>query len=191
MKLDLPNHMATSSRTVSESQIWTFCPVKKTAGGFLHYFEGIKIPPNTVQVSHSVVSLCNPRNCSTPGLPVHHQLPEFTQTHVHWVGDAIQLSHPVIPFSSCPHSFPASESVAISQLFASGGQTIGVSASVLSMNIQGLFPLRLSGLILQSRRLWRVFSSTTVQKHQFFGAQLVISAIKKKKNINGRGGFLF
>ena len=136
-------------------------------------------------------ALCDPMNCSPPDFSIFNYLPEFAQTRVHWVSDVIQLSHPVIPFSSCPHSFPASESVAISQLFASGGQTIGVSASVLSMNIQGLFPLRLSGLILQSRRLWRVFSSTTVQKHQFFGAQLVISAIKKKKNINGRGGFLF
>ena len=62
-------------------------------------------------------TLCGPMNCSMPGLPVHHQLLEFTQTHVHRVGDAIQPSHPVIPFSSCPPSFPASESFAMSQLF--------------------------------------------------------------------------
>ena len=75
-------------------------------------------------------------NRSTPGLPVHHQLPELTQTHVHWVGDAIQPSHPVVPFSSCLQSLPASGSCPMSQLFAWGGQSIGISASasVLPMN---------------------------------------------------------
>ena len=70
-------------------------------------------------------------NCSAPGLPVHHQLPEFTQTHVHWVGDAIQPSHPLlilVPFSSCPQSLTASESFQMSQLFAWGRQSVGVSA---------------------------------------------------------------
>ena len=89
-------------------------------------------------------------NCSTPGLPVHHQLPEFTQTHVHRVGDAISSS--VIPFSSCLQSYPASGSFLMSQLFTSSGQSIVASASVLPMNIQGWFPLGLTGLIsLQSR----------------------------------------
>ena len=89
-------------------------------------------------VTQSCPTLCDPMNHSTPGLPVHHQLPEFTQTHVHQVGDVIQPSHPVVPFSSCPQSFPASGSFPMSQLFASGGQSIGVSASasVLPMNIQ-------------------------------------------------------
>ena len=75
---------------------------------------------------------------AAPGLPVHHQLPEFTQTHVHWIGDTINHSSSVVPFSSCPQSFPASGSFGMSQLFASGGQSIGVSAStsVLPMNIQ-------------------------------------------------------
>ena len=67
--------------------------------------------------SLSHVRLCQPMNRSTPGLPVHHQLPEFTQTPVHRVGDAIQPSHPVVPFSSCPQSLPASESFPMSQLF--------------------------------------------------------------------------
>ena len=68
-------------------------------------------------------------NCSTPGLPVYHQLPEFTQTHVHRVSDPIQpFSSSVVPFSSCPQSLPASESFPMSQLFAWGGQIIGVSA---------------------------------------------------------------
>ena len=67
-------------------------------------------------VTQSCLTLCDPMNGSTPGLPVHHQLLEFTQTHVHRVGDAIQPS--VVPFSSCPQSLPASESFPMSQLFA-------------------------------------------------------------------------
>ena len=79
------------------------------------------------------------------------------------------------PFSSCLQSSPASRSFPMSQLFASGGQSIGVStsASVLPMNIQDSFPLGWTGWIsLQSRGLSRVFSNTTIQKHQFFGTQL-------------------
>ena len=89
-------------------------------------------------VAQSCPTVCDPMNRSTPGLSVHHQLTEFTQTHVHRVDDAIQLSHPVIPFSSCPQSLPASGSFPMSQLFASGGQITGVSASasVLPMNTQ-------------------------------------------------------
>ena len=85
------------------------------------------------------------------------------------------ISSSVIPFSSCLKSFPASGSFLISQFFTSGGQRIGPlsSASVLSVNIQDRCPLRLIGLIsLQSKGLSRVFSNTTVQKHQFFGTQL-------------------
>ena len=85
------------------------------------------------------------------------------------------ISSSVIPFSSCLQSFPALGYFLMSQFFASGGQSIGdsASASVLPMNIQGWFPLGLTGLIsLQSKGLSRVFSSTTVQKHQLFGAQL-------------------
>ena len=70
-------------------------------------------------VAQSCPTLCDPMNHSTPGLPVHHQLPEFTQTHVHWVSDAFQpsISSSVVPFSSCPQSLPASESFPMSQLF--------------------------------------------------------------------------
>ena len=85
------------------------------------------------------------------------------------------ISSSVIPFSSCLQSFPASGSFSMSQFFASGGQSIGVSASasVLQMNIQDWFPLGLTGLIsLLSKGLSRVFSNTRVQKHQFFGTQL-------------------
>ena len=82
------------------------------------------------------------------------------------------ISSSVIPFSSCLQSFPASGSFPVSQFFASGGQCIGASASVLLMNIQGWFLLGLTSLIsLQSKELSRVFSNTTVEKHQFFGAQ--------------------
>ena len=73
-------------------------------------------------VTQSCLTLCDPMNHSTPGLPVHHQLPEFTQTHVHRVGDAIQPSHHLGPFFSCPQSLPASGSFPMSQLFAWGGK---------------------------------------------------------------------
>ena len=83
--------------------------------------------------------------------------------------------HPTISFSAtlfsfCLQSFPASESFPMSQLFPSGGQSIGASASVLPVNVQGWFPLGLTGLILQSKGLSGLFSGTTVQKHQFFSA---------------------
>ena len=82
-------------------------------------------------------------------LSKHHQLTESTQTNVHWVGDATQPSHPLsfLPFSSCPQSFPASGSFQMCQLFASGGQSIGVSSStsVLPMNTQDWSPLGWTG----------------------------------------------
>ena len=123
-------------------------------------------------VAQSCLSVCNPMDFSTPGFPVHHQLPELAQIHVHWVSDAILSS--VIPSSSCFLSFPASRSFPLRQLFASGGQSIGASTSalVLPMNIQCWLPLGLTGLIsLLSKGLSRVFSNTTVQKYQFFGIQ--------------------
>jgi len=127
--------------------------------------------PGSVQfssVTQSCPTLCNPMNHSTPGLPVHHQLPEFTQTHVHWVSDAIQPSHPL----SSPS--PPSESFPMSQLFAWGGQSTGVStlASFLPKKSQGWSPSEWTGWIsLRSKGLSRVISNTTVQKHQFFSAQ--------------------
>ena len=98
--------------------------------------------------------------CSMPGFPVLHYLPELAQTHVHWVGDAIQPFYPLsFPFSSHPQSFPASGSFPMNQLFTSGDQTVGSSASVLPMSIQGWFPLVLTGLIsLQSKGLSGVSS---------------------------------
>ena len=110
-------------------------------------------------------------DCSSPDFSVHHQLPEFTQTHVQthvpvWCCNTT-ISSSVVPFSSCLQSFPALGSFPMNQFFTSGGQSIGVSASasVLPMNIQDWFSLGLTGWIfLQSKGLSRVFSNTTVQK---------------------------
>ena len=90
-------------------------------------------------VAQPFSTLYDSMDCSMPGFPVHRQLPELAQTHVHQVADVIQPSHPsVICFSSCLQSFPASGSFQMSQFFASGCQSIGItaSASVLPMNIQ-------------------------------------------------------
>ena len=100
-----------------------------------------------------------------------------------WCNPTISAS--VLLFSSCPQSFPASGSFQMSQLFASGGQSIGVSAStsVLPMNTQDWSPLRQTGWIsFQSKGLSRVFSNTTVQKHQFFCVQLSYDYWAIKKN---------
>ena len=131
------------------------------------------------QFNHSVMSEClwhhglqhtklpcpssTPRACSNPCLQNQ------------WFYGHPTISSSVVPFSSCLQSFPASGSFLMSQFFTSGGQSIGVSASasVLPMNIQDWFLLGLTVLIsLQSKGLSRVFSNTTVQKHQFFSAQL-------------------
>ena len=127
-------------------------------------------------VAQSCPTLCDPVDRSTPGLPVHHQLPEFIQTRIHRVGDAIQPSHSLSPPpTSRLQCFPTSGSFPMSQLFESGGQSIGglALASVLPVNIQDWLPLGWTGWISsQSKGLSRVFSNTTVKKHQFFGTQL-------------------
>ena len=132
-------------------------------------------PISAVQFSDPVVSApCDPMDCSRPGLPVHHQLLELTQTHVHWVGDAIQLSHPLS--SPSPPAFNLSQpsgSFPVSRLFVSSGQRIGASAStpVLAKNIQGWFPLGLTGLIsLQPKGLNSLLQHHS-SKASFFGAQ--------------------
>ena len=113
------------------------------------------------------LTLCNPMDCRTSGFPVFHYLPELAQTHVHWVGDAIQPSHPLSSLYLLPSIFPSI------RVFSneSGGQSIGISAltSVLPMDTQDWSPLGWTGWIsLQSKGLSRGFSNTTVQKHQFF-----------------------
>ena len=145
-------------------------PGQSINGNYLHRLLSVQF----TSVTQSSLTLWDLMNRSMPGLPVHHQLPEFTQTHVHPVGDAIQPSHPVVPFSSCPQSLPASQSFPVSQLFTWGGQSTGVSAlaSVLPKSTQDWSPSEWTGWIsVQSKGLSRVFSNTTVQKHQFFGAQ--------------------
>ena len=125
-------------------------------------------------VAQSCLTLCTPMACSTPGFPVHHQLPELAQTHVHQVSDGTQSSHPLL-FPLLPPSIFPNIRVFSNELFTSGSQSTGVSssASVFPMNTQDWFPLGWAGNIsLQSRGLSRVFSNTTVQKHQFFGAQI-------------------
>ena len=122
------------------------------------------------------LTLCDPVDYSMPGSSVFHCLPEFAQIHVSWAGDVIESSHSLLP-SSVPkgsQSFPASGSFSTSWLFPSGGQSISAaaSASVLPVNIQGSFPLGLTGLIsLLSKGLLWVFSSTAIWKHQFFSTQ--------------------
>ena len=127
-------------------------------------------------VPQSCPTLCNPMNCSTPGLPVHHQLLEFTQTHVHRVGDAIQPSHPLS--SPSPPAPNPSQHQGLFQWVNSSHEM----AKVLEFQPQHQSfqwtlrtETRMLGwtgwISLQSKGLSRVFSNTTVQKHQFFSAQ--------------------
>ena len=125
-------------------------------------------------VAQSCPTLCYPMNYSTPGLPVHHQLLEFTQTHLHQVSDAIQTSHP-LSSSSPPAPNPSQH-----QSF-SNESTLRMRwpkywsfsfSIILSKEIPGLISFRMDWLdLLAVKGLSRVFSNTTVQKHQFFGAQ--------------------
>ena len=131
----------------------------------------------SVQFSHSVVSdSLWPHGLQHARLPCPSPTPGTYSNSCpssQWCHPTISSS--VVPFSSCPQSFPASGSFTMSQFFASGGQSIGVSAStsVLPVNTQGWAPSEWTGWIaLQSKGLSRVFSNTTVQKHQFFHAQL-------------------
>ena len=119
-------------------------------------------------ITKSCLTLCSPMNSSPASLSPRAFLNSCPLSW--WCHPAILFSD--APFSSCPQSFPASESFPVSQLFAPGGQLAGASASVLPMNIQGWFPLGLTGLIsLQSKGLLRVFSNSLIQKQQFYSAQ--------------------
>ena len=128
-----------------------------------------------ISVAQLCPTLCNPMNRSTPGLPAHHQLPDFTQTHVHRVGDAIQPSHPLLsPFPPAP--IPPSIRVFSNEstLCMRWPKYWSFSFSIiLPKKSQGWSPSEWTGWIsLQSKGLSRVFSNTTVQKHQFFSSQL-------------------
>ena len=122
-------------------------------------------------VAQPCLTLCNPMNHSTPGFPVHYQLPELAQTHVHQISDAIQPSHPLL--SSSPPASNLSQHQGLFQTVNSSHQVAKVWELQLPMNIQDRFPLGMTGWIsLRSKGLSRVFSNSTVQKHQFFSTQL-------------------
>ena len=132
---------------------------------------------SSVQFSHSVGrTLCNPMNCSTPGLPVHHQLPELAQTHVHRVDDAIHPSHLLL--SPSPPAPNPSQHQGLFQRVSSSHEVAkdwSFNFSIIpSKEHPGLMSFRewTGWISLQSKGLSRVFSNTTVQKHQFFSAQL-------------------
>ena len=136
-------------------------------GAYPHKENMVCIHSQSVQLlSH--VWLCNPMDWSTPGFPDCTPGACSNLCPLSWWCHPT-ISSSVVPFSFCFQSFLASESFPMSQFFTSGGQSIGASTSVLPMNIQDWFPLELTGLIpLQSKGLSRVFSNTTVEKHQFF-----------------------
>ena len=158
------------SRGSSQPRNWT--QVSCIAGGFFTSWA-----TSSVQFSRSVVSdSLWPHESQHARPPYLSPTPRVYSTHAplsRWCHPAISSS--VAPFSSCPQSLPASGSFPTSQLFAWGGRSVGVSASasVCPMNTQDWSPLGWTGWIsLQSKGLSRVFSNTTVQKHQFFGTQL-------------------
>ena len=147
-----------------------------TVNAFFFFFLKASYSFASVQfssVAQLCPTLCDPMDYSKPGFPVHHQLLVLAQTHVHQLGDAVQPSHPLL-FTS--PAFSLSQHQGLFQWLSSSHQVtkgIGVSASVLPVNIQDWFPLGWTSFIsLQSKGLSRVFSNTTVQKYQFFGTQL-------------------
>ena len=124
---------------------------------------------NSVESLSCVRFFVTPTDCSMPRFPTHHQLPELTQTHAHRVSDAIQPSHPLLSPSPLAFNLPQH------QFFASGGQSIGSFIFNISPSVEfsGLISFRMDWLdLLTIQELSRVFTNTTVQKHQSFGAQL-------------------
>ena len=167
-KLTLTHHYHPES--ISYIRVHSWCC---TFYGFEQMYNDMYLLLQSVSsVAQSCPTLCDPMDRSMPGLPVHHQLLEFTQTHVHWVGDAIQASHLMSSPSPPSSVFPSISVFSNESVLCIRWPNIGVSAlaSVLPMNIQDWFPLGWTGWIsLQSKGLSRVF---TVQKHQFFSIQL-------------------
>ena len=160
------------------------CPITRVSSGSYFQFSS---------VAQSCPTLCEPMDCSTPGFPVHHQLPNSFPSSW-WCHPTILSS--VVPFSSNLQSFPASGSFLVSQFFTSGDPSprlsgmLVTSASVLPKNIQDWFPLGWTGSIfLLSKGLSRVSSNTTVQNYQFLVLRILYSPILtsihdywKKKN---------
>ena len=128
-------------------------------------------------VTQSHLTLCDPMDCSTSGFPVLHRLPEFAQIHVHWVGDAISpslLCRLLLPLPSVFPSIRVFSNVSVLRIQwpKYWSSTFSISPS---NEYSGLISLRMDWLdLLAAKGLSRVFSSTTVQKHQFFGAQLFL-----------------
>ena len=121
-------------------------------------------------VAQSCPNSCNPMNRSTPGFPVHHQLPEFTQTHIHWVSDAI-LCYPLLLLPPIPPSIRVFSNESTLRMRWPKYWSFSFTISP-SKEIPGLISFRMDWLdLLAVKGLSRVFSNTTVQKHQFFGAQ--------------------
>ena len=134
------------------------------------WVEGAHRTPESIRCSDT--TLFDFMDCSTPGFLVLHSLGACSDSCPLGWWCYLTISSAVTPFSSCLQSFPASGSFPMGRLFAPGGQSIGASASVLPMNTQDWSPLGWTGLmILQSKVLSRIFSSTTVEKHQLFSAQ--------------------
>ena len=118
-------------------------------------------------------TLCDPMNCSTSGLPVHHQLPEFTQTYLHWVSDAIPPSH-LLP-SPSPPTFNLSQQQGLFKWTSIRPKYWSISFSISpSSEYSGLISFRMDWLDLLAVQgiFSRVFSNTTVQKHQFYSTQI-------------------
>ena len=134
-------------------------------------------------VAKSCLTLCDPMDCGTPGFAVLHHLPEFAQTHVHWVSDAVQPSHPLLltlilssscvtPFSSCPQSFPASGSFPVIQFFDQVARVLDFTFSP-SSEYSGLISFRIDWFdLLAVQGTLKSLLQHIVRKHQFFGTQL-------------------
>ena len=151
-------------------------PLWRTVWRFLKKL-GIKLPSvqSVSSVTQSCLTLCNPTNHSTAGLPVHHHLREFTQTHVHRVSDAIQPSHPrSSPSPTALKSLPASESFPMSWLFALGGFSFSISSS---NEYSGLISFRMDWFdLLVIQETLKSLLQHQIQKHQFFGTQLSLQS---------------
>ena len=131
-------------------------------------------------VAKSCQTICDPMNGSTPSFPVLHYLPEFAQTHVHWVSDAIQPSYPLSAFSAFALNFPSIRVFSSELALHIWWPRIGASASlsVLPMTIQGWYPLRLTGLIsLLYKGPSRVFSSNTIWNHWIYASKFKVCIV--------------
>ena len=165
------------------NELWKHKWKKADTKGHIFWFIYMKCPEQTklrgkkidfccCSIAQSCPTFCDSLDRSTPGLPVHHQLLEFYQIHVHWVDDAIQLSHPLS--SPSPPAFYLSQYQGLFQWVSSSHQVARVLEPSISPSNEysGLISFRIDWFhILQSKGLSRVFSNTTVEKHQFFDTQ--------------------